>query len=62
MTKHQKEAKYTSQIMDLIESSDLYTHSDLQGIVTALVKTIARDKELLTFEERLDNSKDIDLF
>jgi len=62
ITKIKAEAKYTSQILDLIESSDLYTTSDLQGIVTALVMKIARDKDLLTFDERLYNSRDIDLF
>jgi len=62
ITKIKAETKYTSQILDLIYHSDEYTTSDLQGIVTALVMTIARDKDLLTFEERLYNSKDIDLF
>jgi len=61
ITKIKAEAKHTSQIMDLIYHSDEYTTSDLQGIITAIVMTIARDKDLLTFDERLNNSKDNDL-
>lgn len=53
--------KYENQILELIENKDDYTTSDLQGIVSAIVRTIAYDESLLDFETRLERSKDWDL-
>lgn len=58
ITQLKAEEKYSMEIMGLIVFNKRYTTSDLQGVLTALVKTIARDKDLLTFEERLNNSRD----
>ena len=43
---------YESEILDLIETSDDYTTSDLQGIVTVLVnKIMERGHEILKDQE-----------
>ena len=48
---------YIDAILELVENGKGYTTSDLQGIVTALVASIATDESLLTFEERLSRGK-----
>jgi len=35
--------KYESEILDLIDNSDDYTRSDLQGVVTVLVNSIMEE-------------------
>jgi len=62
ITQLRAEERHVTKLINLIATHEDYTHSDLHGVLTAIVKTIARDKNLLTFEERLYNSRDIDLF
>jgi len=62
MNIQKKEDSYVSQIKDIINNAQEYTESDMDAILTALVRKIARDTELLDFEERLENSKDFDLY
>ena len=62
MQKLQAENYYTDQILELIYNQDDFTTSDLQGVITALVQKIARDEDLLTFDERLERSKAQDLY
>ena len=61
MNKLQAENYYTDKILELIYNQDDFTTSDLQGVITALVQKIARDEDLLTFDERLERSKAVDL-
>lgn len=53
--------KYENEILDLIDNQEEYTRSDLQGIVSVLVKKIAFDESLLDFDTRLNRSKAYDL-
>jgi hypothetical protein len=54
--------KYQNQILDLIDNRDDFDRSDLQGIVEIIVRKIAHDESLLSFETRLSRSKSSDLF
>lgn len=51
ITQIKAEQRHAERLMDVIAYSKDYTSNDLQGILTAIVKTIARDKDLLTFAE-----------
>lgn len=59
--KEKKEFEYSNEILELIDNREDFARGDLQGVVEALVRRIARDRDLLTFEERLSISKDNDL-
>ena len=61
ITQLKAEERHVAKLINLIATHEEYTHSDVHGVLTAIVKDIARDKDLLTFEERLTNSRDNDL-
>lgn len=48
-----KTVQFESEILDLIDNSDQYTRSDLQGIVTVLVnKIMQQGHEILSESEK----------